>query len=81
VEAGWIARKYQVGYTGRRVSPEVYLACGISGTPQHQAGMKTSKHIIAINQFANAAIFDIAELGIVGDLKEIIPEMIRQLRG
>jgi electron transfer flavoprotein alpha subunit len=80
VESGWIARKYQVGQTGRRVSPEIYMACGISGTPQHLAGMRGSKHIIAVNINENAPIFHYAELGIVGDVKDIIPSLIARIK-
>jgi electron transfer flavoprotein alpha subunit len=80
VEAGWIERKYQVGQTGRSVAPDIYLACGISGSPQHRAGIRGAAHILAINMYENAPIFEIAEFGIVGDATLIVPEMIGLLK-
>ncbi|MEK7596166.1 MAG: FAD-binding protein, partial [Patescibacteria group bacterium] len=65
--------KYQIGQTGKTVKPEVYLGFGVSGAVQHQAGMNKSKYIIAVNINSEAPIFEIADLGIVGDLFEIIP--------
>ncbi|NBD36418.1 MAG: electron transfer flavoprotein subunit alpha [Chloroflexi bacterium] len=80
VDAGWISYAHQVGQSGRTVRPKLYIAAGISGALQHKVGMQNSDFIVAINNDPNAPIFEIADVGIVGDLYEVIPEMIEQVR-
>ena len=80
VDAGYVSQEHQVGQTGMTVRPRLYVACGISGAVQHRAGMDSSSRIIAINNDPNAPIFQIAHYRIVGDLNEVIPGMIHELR-
>jgi electron transfer flavoprotein alpha subunit len=80
VDDGWIAREHQVGFSGNTVKPKFYIACGISGSPQHLAGMRGSDVIVAINTDPSAPIFRVADYGVVGDLYEVVPKLTSEIR-
>jgi electron transfer flavoprotein alpha subunit len=80
VDSGWYPHAYQIGQTGKTVSPQLYVAAGISGAIQHRAGMQTSKAVIAINKDAEAPIFALADLGVVGDLHTVLPAVVEAIK-
>lgn len=79
MEAGWISREHQIGQTGKTVRPDLYIACGVSGSIQHMAGVMGAGRIIAVNSDRNAPICEMADETYVGDLFSVIPELTRKI--
>ena len=80
IDSGFYPHQFQVGQTGKTVSPQLYVALGISGAIQHRAGMQTSKTIVAVNKDNEAPIFELADFGVVGDLFKVVPQAAEEIR-
>ena len=80
IEMGWVGPKKQIGLSGRTVKPKLIITCGVSGSVQFIAGMNSSEHIFAINEDPNASIFNVAHYGVVGDIYEVVPQIIKNIK-